>query len=119
MGLGSVARRVVGVFNQAVAALLRSPGVGPLLRSRLTTISYVGRRSGRTFTTPVEYRRAGEVVTIPVQFPDAKNWWRNFLDGEHPITVHLDGGDRTGRATARRDGPRRVTVTVHLDPVTG
>jgi hypothetical protein len=115
--LGMTADRLVRAFNGAVTALTSSPVVGPLIRRRLITITYVGRRSGRSFTTPVEYRRSGDVVTIGVQFPDAKNWWRNFLDGG-PITLHLDGGDRTGHATARRDGPRRATVTVQLDPVT-
>jgi hypothetical protein len=110
--------RLVGMFNGGVAALTRSPVVGSLIRRRLITITYVGRRSGRRFTTPVEYRRAGDVVTIGVQFPESKNWWRNFLDDGAPITLHLDGGDRTGHATAHRVGPRRATVTVHLDPAT-
>jgi hypothetical protein len=113
----SMVSRLVGGFNNGVAALIRSPVTGPLIRGRLVTISYVGRRSGRSFTTPVEYRRSGDVVTIGVQFPDAKQWWRNFLDEGGPITVHLPGGDRTGHAVARRDGPRRATVLVHLGSV--
>ena len=110
-------KRLVGEFNRGVAALIGTPVIGPLIRRRLITISYVGRRSGRSFTTPVEYRRAGDVVTIGVQFPEAKQWWRNFLDEGGPITVHLAEGDRTGHAVARRDGPRRATVIVHLAPV--
>jgi hypothetical protein len=107
----------VALFNRGVSALTRSPVIGPRIRRRLTTISYVGRRSGRRYTTPVEYRRTGEVVTIGVQFPDAKNWWRNFLEDGGPITLHLAGGDRTGHATAHRHDHRRATVTVYLDPL--
>jgi hypothetical protein len=114
--VGSKVQVFVGVFNGSVVALTRAPLVGRLMGRSLVEISYVGRRSGRTFSTPVEYRRTGDVVTIGVQFPDLKNWWRNVLDDGGPITLHLDGGDRTGHATARRDGPRRATVTVHLDP---
>ncbi|WP_433508253.1 hypothetical protein ACQP04_18405 [Pseudonocardia halophobica] len=82
-------------------------------------ISYVGRRSGRTFRTPVAYRRSGDELVIGVQFPDAKNWWRNFLGEGGPITVELDGADRTGHAAATRDGRGRVAVRVRLDPLPG
>jgi hypothetical protein len=114
---GTAARRLVNGLNGGMAALMRAPVIGPRLRGSLTTVTYVGRRSGRSFTTPVQYQRTGDVVTIGVHFPDAKNWWRNFLDDGAEITLHLDGGDRTGHATVRRDGPRRATVTVLLDPV--
>jgi len=111
--LGMTANRLVAMVNSGVAAMTRSPLVGPLVRRRLITIAYVGRRSGRSFSTPVEYRRTDDVVRIGVQFPDAKNWWRNFLDEGRSITLHLSEGDRTGHATARRDGPRRATVSPH------
>jgi hypothetical protein len=54
-------------------------------------------------------------ITIGVQMPDAKNWWRNFLGDGEPLTLELDGADRTGHAVARRDDRGRVTVTVRLD----
>jgi hypothetical protein len=86
-----------------------------MVRRHLTEISYTGRRSGRTFSTPVAYRRAGEVVTIGVQMPDAKAWWRNFTGDGAPLTLELDDTGRTGHAVAHRDAKGRVTVTVHLD----
>jgi hypothetical protein len=104
----------VGVFNAGVAAIVRSPRWGRLAGRGTVLITYTGRRSGRTFTIPVSCRRAGEALTIGVAFPDAKNWWRNFLGEGGPVSVRLDGVDRSGHATARRDGPRRVTVTVRL-----
>jgi hypothetical protein len=42
-------------------------------------------------------------------------WWRNFLAEGGPISLQLDGIDRTGHAIARRDEAGRVTVTVRLD----
>ncbi|RIV37576.1 nitroreductase/quinone reductase family protein [Micromonospora radicis] len=107
-------RRVVERVNSTVMALRSSPGLGPLLSRNLTVITYAGRRSGRTFSTPVSFRRTGDTVTIRVAMPDAKNWWRNFLDEGGPITVQLDGVDRAGHAVARRDDRGRVTVTVRL-----
>jgi hypothetical protein len=113
---GSTLRRSVNWFNRGVSALAGSPRLGKVMGRYFTTVTYRGRRSGRTFSTPVGYRRSGDVVTISVMLPDAKSWWRNF-DGEGgPLGLQLDGRDRTGHAVARRDGPRRVTVTVQLDP---
>jgi hypothetical protein len=92
-----------------------SPRWGPLVSRQLTVITYTGRRSGRTFSTPVGYRRAAGVVTIGVRLPDAKKWWHNFTGEGGPIFLHLDGTDQAGHAVARRDEKGRVTVTVRLD----
>jgi hypothetical protein len=79
-------------------------------------VSYVGRRSGRTFSTPVAYRRDGDQVTILADLPDVKNWWRSFTGNGGPVTLRLDGGDRSGHTVARRTGGVWATVTVRLDP---
>ena len=47
--------------------------------------------------------------------PDAKTWWRNFLGDGAPMTVRLDGAERTGHAVAHRDADGKVTVNVRLD----
>jgi len=112
---GPLPKQPVARVNACVVALRSSPRWGRIVSRRLTVVTYVGRRSGQTFSTPVGYRRAGDTVTIGVQFPDAKTWWRNFLDEGGPISLHLDGVDRAGHAVARRDDKGRVTVTVRLD----
>lgn len=103
---------IVPAINAVAAKLIDAPLVGRVVRSNTVMISYVGRRSGKTITTPVSYRRIGQEIVIRVGLPDAKNWWRNFLDGGGPITLHLSGGDRTGHATATRDDRGRVMVRV-------
>jgi hypothetical protein len=103
-------RPAVDRFNAWFASFQSSPR----WQRRFTIITYTGRRSGRTFSTPVAYKRDGNTVTIGVQMPDAKNWWRNFLDGG-PITLQFAGVHRTGHAVSRRDDQGRVTVTVQLD----
>jgi hypothetical protein len=110
-----IIRRVVGRFNSWVVSLRTSRRLGPLVRRHLTIVTYTGRRSGRTFSTPVGYRRKGDVVTIGVRLPDAKNWWRNFTGEGGPIALELDGRDRTGHATAGRDKDGRVQVIVRLN----
>ncbi|WP_214406437.1 nitroreductase/quinone reductase family protein [Pseudonocardia lacus] len=113
MRSGPAVERVVNCVNAGVTGLAGSRLLGPAVRRTITTATYTGRRSGRTFSTPVGYRRSGDVVTIIVEMPDRKNWWRNFTGEGGPLTLALDGGDRTGHAVARRDG-RRVRITVEL-----
>lgn len=79
-------------------------------------ITYTGRKSGRTISLPVGYRRRGDKVVINVVMPDAKTWWRNFQGDGAPLTITLDGRDRTGHAVARRDEKGRVTVELALRP---
>jgi hypothetical protein len=50
---------------------------------RNVAITYRGQRSGRTFRTPVAYRRSGDEIEIAANMPDAKNWWPNFVGRAH------------------------------------
>ena len=115
MSRGIFATPIMPAFNAVAAKLIDVPLVGNVVRRNLVVISYVGRRSGKTFTTPVNYRWVGNEVVIHVGLPGAKTWWRNFLGDGGPMTLRLSGTDRTGHAVATRDDQGRVTVTVKLD----
>jgi hypothetical protein len=115
MELRTVLGPVVRGFNAGVMALTKVPWLGPRIGSGLTEISYVGRRSGRTITTPVSFARRGEDIVIGVAMPDKKTWWRNFLGEGAPISLGLDGVQRTGHAVAHRDENGRVEVRVRLN----
>ena len=106
--------RVVTGFNGRMLRLRSSRLFGSLVSRYITVVSYTGRRSGRTFSTPVGYRRAGDTVTIQVMMADSKSWWRNFTGDGGPLTLDLPGGQRTGHAVARRTARNRVTITVQL-----
>ena len=107
---------LVRTINALFVGLIDAPVIGGLVRRGLINIRYVGRRSGKTFETPVGYWRSGDTITIRVSMPDGKSWWRNFLGEGGPITLlKLDGRDRTGHAVANRDEDGRVKVTVQLD----
>ena len=105
---------IVRSVNSWMVGLRDAPLVGKLVRKGITVVSYTGRRSGRTFTTPVGYQRKGDVVDVRVMMPDAKTWWRNFNGEGGPLTLELDGVERTGHATSHRDDKGRVTVRVRL-----
>lgn len=106
---------IAAPFNRLVAPLVTSPRWNVLVRRWMTTATYTGRRSGRTITTPVAFRRtAPGVVEIGVVAPDRTTWWRNFTDPGAPLTLVLDRTPVTGHAVAVRQG-NRVRVTVRLD----
>jgi hypothetical protein len=102
------------LFNAPVAVIANSPLLGARLRRSVTMVTYTGRRSGRTISTPVAYRRRGDEIDITANMPDAKTWWRNFLGDGAPISVTLDGVERAGHAVAHRDDKGRVTVRVRM-----
>jgi hypothetical protein len=107
--------RAAPLFNAPVAAIASSPRLGKILRRNVTVITYTGRRSGRTFTIPVAFRRRGdEIVDIGANLPDAKTWWRNFLGDGAPMSLTIDGIEHSGHAVALRDDDGRVTVRVRL-----
>ena len=119
MGLEKLGRLLVRgapILNVPVAALANSERFGGLVKDSIAMVTYTGRRSGRSFSIPVSYRRSGDDVVIGVGMPDAKSWWRNFLGDGGPITLlNFRGTDRTGHAVATRDDAGRVTVRVRLD----
>lgn len=109
-------QRVGAVVNRLlVLPLLSAPLVGPAMGSRLAVVAYRGRRSGRAFQLVTGYVRDGETVTIGVELPDRKRWWRNFLGAGGPVALRLGGVDRTGHAVTERDDDG-VRVRVRLDP---
>jgi F420H(2)-dependent quinone reductase len=101
------------VVNPVVRAVLRSPAHG-LLSGHLALLTVTGRRSGRTFTFPVGYHRDGERVTIGVDWPERKRWWRN-LSEPAPVEIWLAGVRRAGTARAQGDEHAGVTVEIELD----
>jgi hypothetical protein len=114
--LGRLLMRGAPLFNAPIAAIAASPRFGALLRRSITTVTYTGRRSGRTFSIPVAYRRRGDEIDIGANMPDAKTWWRNFLGDGAPMSLTLDGIELSGHAVAHRDENGRVTVRVRLSP---
>ena len=111
---GRLLMRAAPILNAPVTALTNSPRFGRFIRRNITMITYTGRRSGRTFSIPVAYRRSGDEIQIAANMPDAKTWWRNFLGDGAPVTLDLDRTQRTGHAVAQPDENGHVTVTVQL-----
>jgi F420H(2)-dependent quinone reductase len=99
--------------NRLVRGLVGSP-LHPLVSRRLTLVTVTGRRSGKQYTLPVEYKLDGDRVTIPVLWPERKTWWRNLLEGA-PVKLLLRGKERSGAARAEVAADGKVAVHVTLD----
>ena len=66
---------------------------------------FTGRRSKRTFTTPVRYIREGEIIRA---FTAATNqWWRNMRGGAE-VRLLIEGNESRYRAEAIHSAPDRV-----------
>ncbi len=99
--------------NHAVSLLLRSPAHA-VVSGRIALITVTGRRTGRSYTFPVDYSRDGELVRIRVGWPGRKVWWRNLREPA-AVRMRLRGRECTGIGHAVGDERAGVVVEVRLD----
>ena len=78
--------------NSAMKFVLRSP-VHTMVSKSILLITFTGRKSGKTYTTPVSYSQSGDHVYV---FTHA-NWWVNLSNGA-PVTLRIRGLDYQGLA---------------------
>lgn len=79
-------------LNKTMKFVLRSP-LHKVVSGSILLVTFTGRKSGKTYTTPVSYSRKGDQVMI---FTHA-NWWKN-LRGGAPVKLRLQGKDVPGTA---------------------
>lgn len=87
------------IGNPFMKAILRSPLHGLVSKSTLL-ITVKGRKSGKLYTTPVNYLREGDAVTVV----SARNrtWWRNLRGGAQ-VTLRMRGQDVKGQGHVVED----------------
>jgi hypothetical protein len=89
--------------------VLRSPLHG-LLSRRLLLLTFSGRVSGKTFTTPVLYEQEGATLLLRA----GGAWWKN-LRGGVAVRVLLRGKGYSGRAEVFAEEAGLVPVKVQLN----
>ncbi len=98
-----IMQRVIGATNPLTKRLLDSRFAGPMAKA-LLLLRYRGRKSGRTFTTPVGYVRDGDRIVM-VTSPTYR-WWPNLVGGAD-VELRLPDGWRKGRGEiVMPDDPR-------------
>jgi deazaflavin-dependent oxidoreductase (nitroreductase family) len=85
------------VLNPLFGRILRSPLHGRL-SERLALLTFIGRKSGKTYTIPVGYAQTDDTLLIGT----ASAWQRNLVGGA-PVRVRLRGQERTGVADVVAD----------------
>jgi hypothetical protein len=85
--------------NPFMKLILRSPLHG-LVSSNTLLITVTGRKSGKSITTPTNYLRDGDTLTI-ISFKE-RTWWRNVRGGA-AVAVCLQGRDMPGKGLVIED----------------
>lgn len=98
------------VFNPIVTGVLRSP-MHALASANLCVFSYRGRRSGKSYTTPLSYMREGS--TVRLLSSHNTRWWNNFLDEAADVEVILAGKTFRGRAVTRVEDSEAFRAGIH------
>jgi len=81
-------------FNPIMRALLRSP-LHSLVSKNMMLMTYIGRKSGKSYTTPMNYLTIDQALyTISTR---ERVWWRNLRGGAE-VSLRLQGKDVTARA---------------------
>lgn len=75
------------IANPFVGLILRSPLHG-ILSADVLLIRYRGRKSGKTYTLPVQYVQSENAIYILPGSPKNKIWWRN-LKADAPVEILL------------------------------
>ena len=85
MNLSQVLQRAVRYFNPIAKAILASR-LHPLLSSRLMLLTFTGRKTGRSRTTPVSYVLDGSSLLVP-----GGGAWSKNLGAGWPAQVCIRG----------------------------
>lgn len=99
--MATLASRAQNLFPNLI---LRSP-LHFVMSGKYTIIEFKGRKSGRSYSTPVAYVREGDKILITTDSP----WWRN-MSGGAPVTVVLRGRRVSGKGTAVTDPARSAEI---------
>ncbi len=97
--------------NPFVAAILRSPR-HRIMSGRVMLITVRGRKSGREYTTPVEYRGTPDEIAVATRTD--RTWWRNIAEGG-AVRALVRGEWLEGEARCAVDGGavRVMITTIH------
>ncbi len=93
-------------MNKAMQTMLGLPLLGRLLGGTFAVITVTGARTGRAYTTPVQYMRLDDAYVILSQ--RHRVWWRNIRTRPE-VELSIGGSAIPGRARlAEGDDARRV-----------
>jgi len=101
------------IVTRGMKLVLRSPMHGMVSKTTLL-ITFTGRKSGKTYTTPVSYSQSADQISI---FTHA-TWWKNLVGGA-PVTLRIRGRELQGLAEPVAEDKQAIAagLTAHLRKV--
>lgn len=103
-------------LNAFMKAMLHTPGLQKLVGRGVALITVTGRKTGRSYTTPVSYERDGTDLIILSR--RTRTWWRNLATNPH-VELRLAGEPVHGSAevsTGADDALPRLTAFLRSHP---
>jgi hypothetical protein len=106
---------IMGLLNTVMRGVLRSP-LHRVVSKSVLILSFTGRRSGRSISTPLSYLREGDTLTL---FTSAA--WRKNLNGGALVRLWMQGREYNGWAETCEDDKQAVAagLTRFLTQVSG
>lgn len=92
------------LVNAFPSIIIRSPLHG-IMSSKYAIIEFKGRKSGRTYRTPIAYVREGDQILMSTDSP----WYRNLAGGAH-VRMLVRGRTVEGTARPVTDADRAAAV---------
>ena len=92
------------IVNRTMKFVLRSP-MHSIVDKTILLITFTGRKSGKTYTTPVSYSQSGDQVVI---FTHA-DWWKN-LRNDTPVSLRIRGQELQGLAESIAEDKQSVAA---------
>jgi deazaflavin-dependent oxidoreductase (nitroreductase family) len=93
----------VGNLGNTFPKLILSSPLHPVMSKRYLLLTFIGRKSGRSYTTPVAYLKQEDTIILTTDSP----WWSNLVYGA-PVVVRLRGASLSGMAHPIRDRDEAV-----------
>lgn len=87
-------------MNRVMSLILRLPLFHRIISHMILLITFTGRKSGKSYTTPVGYLQEDNTVLIMTK--RFRSWWHNFEEPA-PVTLLIRGKERRGQAQALTD----------------
>jgi deazaflavin-dependent oxidoreductase (nitroreductase family) len=101
-------------LGNAFPKLILSSPLHRLMSGHYLLLTFTGRKSGRSYTTPVAYLHRSDTIILTTDSP----WWSNFVAGA-PVNVRMKGTLRSGTAdpvASRDDAAEGLAALVEAIP---
>ena len=105
-----MSKTLYAVINPVVKFILRSPIHGLMSRNTVL-LEFKGRKSGKTYSTPVSYH-ATDNGHVHCFTDKSYKWWRNLRDADE-VGLTLKGRKVVGKPSVLLDGSTRVQTALH------